>query len=385
MTLRRIVFQVMLWSLGLAALGGALAALFTHGDTIGRVIGSGMLVSLACALMLPIARASEKRVSRAAALVGTVFVVAELAGFLALVWEVPTKFLGWGFANRFWGMMVVNLFGGVGISSMVRLGGSAENRPAGVVGTVGATAGWVLGVVSVWYTDRPFQDDVLTGTAWIVGFCGMVSGICLVRTKERVDVGWRWIGVATLVVGGFLLQRELSLLGAVGRDWLVLGVTLLSIGTVITLHVVFAAMPLRTGQRWLRGATLLVAIGAALALDGMILLENFVLASRDVRDIVTRLAGAGGIVTCCGTLAILVLGRMNWRVDRPAPLTEMETITLHCPACQKKQEIGVGGAACVQCGLRMMVELVEPRCGECDYSLLGQRYERCPECGEAVG
>jgi hypothetical protein len=71
-----------------------------------------------------------------------------------------------------------------------------------------------------------------------------------------------------------------------------------------------------------------------------------------------RLAGAAAIVAGCGTLALLVLARVN----RRAPLAEfsgpdVRQVTLVCPRCRRKQTIPIESGTCAACGLGIAVRL----------------------------
>ncbi|MFT5304082.1 MAG: hypothetical protein ACI814_004906, partial [Mariniblastus sp.] len=68
-----------------------------------------------------------------------------------------------------------------------------------------------------------------------------------------------------------------------------------------------------------------------------------------------RIAGAGGIVASCGTLALIIVARLHSR-GRPSSLEgvmagELTEITLFCPGCGKKQTSAVGKSECTKCGL----------------------------------
>jgi hypothetical protein len=59
-------------------------------------------------------------------------------------------------------------------------------------------------------------------------------------------------------------------------------------------------------------------------------------------------------------------------------------VALTCPICDTKQSVPVGSSECIRCGLKMKIQLDEPRCPECDYLLLRLASDNCPECGALV-
>ncbi|MHC4141142.1 MAG: hypothetical protein ACYSUF_04405 [Planctomycetota bacterium] len=97
-----------------------------------------------------------------------------------------------------------------------------------------------------------------------------------------------------------------------------------------------------------------------------------------------RLTTASAILTSCGALALAVLARLNRRVDFESLTRAFADITVVCPRCRKKQSIGLGGAACKFCSLRIEVQVEEPVCRECGYLLYQLTSDVCPECGTAI-
>ena len=98
----------------------------------------------------------------------------------------------------------------------------------------------------------------------------------------------------------------------------------------------------------------------------------------------SRCVGAAGILAGCGTLALVVLARLNRRVDYdPVSLDALEMVVF-CPRCAKKQSIQIGQAECTQCALRIHVRVEEPRCPQCEYLLYRLTSDRCPECGALI-
>jgi hypothetical protein len=101
-------------------------------------------------------------------------------------------------------------------------------------------------------------------------------------------------------------------------------------------------------------------------------------------DFLGRLAAAAGIVTGCGTMALVVLARLNRKVDYEPLSPELTHITVACPRCGKKQSVCLGDSVCVGCKLRISIQIEEPRCPQCGYLLYGLPSGRCPECGTVI-
>ena len=89
-------------------------------------------------------------------------------------------------------------------------------------------------------------------------------------------------------------------------------------------------------------------------------------------------------MAACGTLALLVLARINRKVDVEPGSADLGEIPLVCPRCRKKQSLPVGNSICASCDLRISIREEEPRCAKCDYLLRGLMSDRCPECGTPI-
>jgi hypothetical protein len=78
-------------------------------------------------------------------------------------------------------------------------------------------------------------------------------------------------------------------------------------------------------------------------------------------ELLGRLAGPAAIIAGCGTLALLILAKINQRfVPVATALADLREITLTCPRCQAKQTIAIGSGECEACGLLIQVRVHEP-------------------------
>ena len=78
-------------------------------------------------------------------------------------------------------------------------------------------------------------------------------------------------------------------------------------------------------------------------------------------EMLGRLAGATAIIGGCGTLALLVLARINQRVVPVAvSLADLREVILTCPRCRSRQTIALGSGKCGTCGLVIQVRVQEP-------------------------
>jgi hypothetical protein len=91
------------------------------------------------------------------------------------------------------------------------------------------------------------------------------------------------------------------------------------------------------------------------------------------------------ILVSCGTVVTPVLALIDkiQRKGEPTTVHRRMLVTVVCPRCDKQQQITTGRGRCAECGLRMHLDIEEPRC-ECGYLLYQLEGDRCPECGRPI-
>jgi predicted Zn-ribbon and HTH transcriptional regulator len=102
-------------------------------------------------------------------------------------------------------------------------------------------------------------------------------------------------------------------------------------------------------------------------------------------EILARGLGVLSILTSCGSVVTPIL----WKVQAVRRAGSVDSVPLkvkiglECPRCHEKQTLVTGPARCAACGLRITIEVEEPRC-TCGYLLYHLASDRCPECGREV-
>ncbi len=96
-----------------------------------------------------------------------------------------------------------------------------------------------------------------------------------------------------------------------------------------------------------------------------------------------RAFGALGVLDACGSLSLLIAGKLKQigKVERLASTSAR--VDIRCPRCAKAQVLDTGPSKCSACGLKITIEIEEPRCVKCDYLLWQLPSRCCPECGTA--
>jgi rRNA maturation protein Nop10 len=372
MNLRRLAIRAMLVSLAFAAAAGILGVLVPGRDAVWRVVMTALATAIACGLMLSATKWIDRPTARAASLVSMAVIVVEFLLCVALIWGLGRLLPGPYDEEQIGLTMLWLALCGFPAVAFVRMTRSAAARVGGYVGVVAAGVTFLIAMVGLWMPGtRWWGDDKIIGTGACFGLFSLGAVLCLVGvgTDRR---HWRWIGVLAAAVG-----CAMGLWGIWSRannpGW-PLAWVISVVGVVAHANVSMLA-PLTRGQRWLRLATILSVIVTASLVDVIVYLDG-------APEMLERLASAAGICAACGTLAIAILARANRKTVVHATPKELREIRLECPQCGKKQALPVGAdAACGGCGLKITVQVTEPRCPTCDYLLYGLRSERCPECG----
>ncbi len=94
-----------------------------------------------------------------------------------------------------------------------------------------------------------------------------------------------------------------------------------------------------------------------------------------------RVLGAVGVLDASGTLLLLIVSKLR-QLGKIAGLQSTSArIAFACPRCTESLEVPAGKSNCGSCGLKIALEIEEPRCAKCDYLLWQLPNRRCPECG----
>jgi hypothetical protein len=138
-------------------------------------------------------------------------------------------------------------------------------------------------------------------------------------------------------------------------------------------------LPVTTERtRMVRIATLIVA-GLLAALIVLAILSEL------DEEWAGRILAVLSILTACGSAITPVLALLDFlrHRGRGESIPSRVTIELKCPRCFAEQTVRAGTARCTNCGLRIDVDIDEPRCA-CGYLTYQLQGNTCPECGAAI-
>lgn len=372
MNLRHILLRLMLWSLGIGAVLGAVAVLFTSYDVMWRVVSTCFVTALAALLILGCSMLMDKPRARGAGMAGMVGVLLEFFLTLLLIWNAPRLFN----IRRLDDCIALTIVFSIPLVVVLMLALWARQSPlTRVMGNVGVAlvaAEFLLLSLAIW-GEPLWRDDDWYGTAAAFAIFGVMALAALVGAARRDGRWWRWISVL-----GAIVAFGMSIWGI----WIshsgseTLFAAIIAIAAFPAYANVLMLCPLRSGQGWLR----VVTLGAALVTAVCIVAAIYFRFGSNY-ELLSRVGAAGAIIAACGTLALLVLARLNRRADFKPELTDITEISIVCPICRKKQTVALGESACASCGLQLHIRVEEPRCPNCNYLLVMLHSDRCPECG----
>jgi hypothetical protein len=215
--------------------------------------------------------------------------------------------------------------------------------------------------------------------------CALLLAACLAGAG-RTRRPWRWVGVlATLGAyaatvdlwsrfndynSGFDLRSDAALLAGL---WEIAGL-------VAVANLLWLADLTPSQGKLLRWPTLISSAIAA----GLCVWICYEGPSALPDPMWVELMGAFCVLSIAGLLATQILSNMRRKPEDAVKQYDVTHVQIVCPYCKQQRSIATGGGTCTECGMQFVVQVREPRCPQCDYSLLMNRSGRCPECGWVI-
>jgi hypothetical protein len=344
---RKVLLRVVFWALGLAACFGAAGVIFAGHDTLWRIVGTCAATAAGAFLMLAASQQLDQETTWLPGVMAVALLVTEYLASLGLIWNL------FGSAQDPAALTMLFLAGtavpAIGFSGILKRPDGALSARVGLSASsavfallmVGTWGGW-LGAVRAerWHS----LGQSLAVFAVLAVLCLIGSG-----TDRR---HWRWLGVAAagaaFSISAYAIMLDIHQTSAVF-------VCVVSVAAVVAHANALTWCPLKPAQRWLLWGT----IGAGIATGGFVDWARITTPWQE--EMLGRLAGATAIIAGCGTLALLVLARINQRVvPVAATLADLREVMLTCPRCRSKQTIALGSGKCGACGLVIQVRVQEP-------------------------
>jgi len=246
----------------------------------------------------------------------------------------------------------------------------------------------LLGIAALLLPRYGPEEEILGSTGVFASF-SLVALMCAVVLERRRLAKLMWAGVASswsATIAWFVLiwfEGPLSWSGVERVAQTGGTFTVLACGAAL---VGLLSLP-RFDQRppsIVRWATVGVSAALGVQVLGMIWWFDWIERYID-GEILVRELGVLSILTACGSVITPIL----WKVQAMRRAGSVESVPLkvkigiECPRCHAKQSLMTGPTRCTECGLRITIDVEEPRC-VCGYLLYHLASDRCPECGRAI-
>jgi hypothetical protein len=246
----------------------------------------------------------------------------------------------------------------------------------------------LLGIAALLLPRYGPEEEILFSTGVFASF-SLVALLCAVVLERRRLAKLMWVGVASswsatiawLVLTWFegsLSRSGVERVAQTGGTF-----TLLACGAAL---VGLLSLP-RFDQRppsIVRWTTVGVSGALAVQIFCMIWWFDWIELYID-GEILARGMGVLCILTACGSVITPIL----WKVQAMRRAGSVDSVPLkvkvgiECPRCHAKQSLMTGPTRCTECGLRITIDVEEPRC-VCGYLLYHLASDQCPECGRAI-
>ena len=344
---RKVLLRIVFWALGLAACFGAAGVIFAGDERVWRIVGTCVATAAGAFLLLPASRELDRETTWLPGVMSIALVVTEYLATLGMIW----KFFGNAQEPAAFTMLflVATTVPAIVLARIMKRPDGALSAWVGIFASVVVFALLMVGTWGGWLQVVRAEHWHFVGL-WLGIFAGLAV-VCLVGsgTDRR---HWRWLGVAAagaaFVMSAYATIRDI-------QETTALFVCIVSVAAVVAHANAMAWCPLKPAQRWLLWGT----VGAGIATGGFVDWARITTPWQE--ELLGRLAGAAAIIAGCGTLALLILAKINQRiVPVAAALADLREITLTCPRCQAKQTITLGSGECAACGLVIQVRVQEP-------------------------
>ncbi|MHC4990078.1 MAG: hypothetical protein ACYTGC_03770 [Planctomycetota bacterium] len=246
----------------------------------------------------------------------------------------------------------------------------------------------LVGIAALVMPRFGIEERILGSTA-LFGAFSLVALMCATVLERRRMVACMWGGIASdalaLLLWLALIWFERDMNGRQEEAVARLGgtFTVLAVGAA---HVGLLRLPRfdRPSSDTVRHLTVGVAIVLGTYILSLIWWWDWIEDMVD-DDFLVRGLGVLSILVACGTVVTPILWKMQTvrHEGEEESIPSRVDITLTCPRCRTEQTLRAGRRRCRQCGLRITIDVEEPRCA-CGYLLYRLESGRCPECGRPV-
>ena len=243
-----------------------------------------------------------------------------------------------------------------------------------------------LGVLAIIFDTFGSTSEKILVTSLLMGAFSMTAlGCAIVLDRHRRKI-ISWLGIsmsiAALLHWSFMIWFEpWSWNGGYRLQEL-----LMKIGATFTIIAIWCPhFGLLSLLRLDRGAFQMVRIVTHYITGFLAMVLMIIFWTEEFEDWTGKLIAVLSLLGACGTLVTPILGivERSSRTDSAESIQRKVMIDLTCPRCGFVQNMKAGSAKCTGCGLRISIDVEEPRCA-CGYLLFQLTGDACPECGKPI-
>jgi hypothetical protein len=318
---------------------GVLTVLTASYDVLGRVGGTVLATAIAAGFLWPLSMMIDQPKTLASGLFGMTSTVVVYCLVIPLIWNLDPPDEKVLFTS-----LAIGWTTPAGMVTLL-MTSFPKVRFAGRSGTALFVAVLASFCVAIWHTgDWRDRSDWWELGWWLAGY-GVLSVACLAGWIPGRLPDWRWLGVLASAAAWWSVMLHEWGDHPLYEKWITL---LTTVGIVVAHTSLTLLVPLSSGQRWVR-----IGTSVAVVTTGFFLNLELLISPAVGMSMLGRMAGAAGVVASCGTLALMVLARLNRRIHQNTETArnEITEVVMFCPACGKKQTILLSGGECSRCGL----------------------------------
>ena len=344
---RKVLLRIVFWALGLAACFGAAGVIFAGHDTLWRIVGTCAATAAGAFLVLATSRQLDREATWVPGAMMISLILTEYLGALGLIWNLFRRAEEPAALTML--CLVATAIPAIGFAAIIRRPDAALSARVGLVASSVVFGLLTVGTWSRWLGQPRGERWQLLGL--FLAIFALLAVVCLIGSGTD-GRHWRWLGVAA--AGTAFACSVYGIIFDI-HETSTFFVCVVSVAAVVAHANAMAWCPLKPAQRWLLWGT----IGAGIATGAFVDLERMTRPWQE--ELLGRLAGATAIIGGCGTLALLILARINQRrVPAAVTVADLREVKLTCPRCRTKQTIAIGSGQCDACGLIIQLRVQAP-------------------------
>jgi hypothetical protein len=243
-----------------------------------------------------------------------------------------------------------------------------------------------LGIVAILFPGFSETQIRVLGTSLIVGGFSLPALASSIVLSKRQLIPLMWIGIGSTTAAAFLWLLLIWTDAWSWGDGIQWAELIAKAGFTFTFAAILACLIGMLSLQRLDRAPFRAVHTATVTITTILFFVGVLAIWLEIdEDWMGKLIAVLAILGTCGTIVTPVLGLIEHLQRRGSreSIPSSVKIELTCPRCRSQQTLPAGTARCASCGLRIDIDVEEPRC-ECGYLLYQLQGDMCPECGKSI-